>query len=388
VDWQRFFTSFKMEALDSQILKEIDEILQLANSTLDRNVLRSRILETLFDTLYVESSVFFLPEEKPKSTGGIEINLDKKYVRQYKEHFHLYDPIQLIRGPLCARRVIQLEEIIDYHSFVSSKFYCEFLRPQNIHHKVYMNLHTAGRFHGRIALYRPLKANKFSEEEAKTLKTISPYLAHALDHNDLYINFKLQNNILKFIEQTSSMGLILLSDSMRLIYMNQKAKESWRDLSGNPSIQDIYIHVPPILLEDCYIITEELKTCQAGCLALPKHRVIQISNSEKVYVSSQVLEKGIISENCRFFMISIEEMKESRRIDKISLKTAYHLTNREIDIVSHIFQGLRNAEIAERLFVSEITVKKHIQNIFQKVGVETRTALIHRIVDRGYISSN
>jgi len=377
-----------MEALDSQIVKKIDEILHTANSTLDRNLLRSRILEALFNTLYIESSVFFLPEEKPKSTGGIEINLDKKYVRQYKEHFHLYDPIQLIRGPLRTRRVIQLEEIIDYHSFVSSKFYCEFLRPQNIHHKVYINLHTSGRFHGRIALYRPLKANKFSEEEVKILRTISPYLAHALDHNDLYINFKLQNNILKFIERTSSTGLILLSDSMRLIYMNQKAKEFWRDLIGNPSIQDIYIHVPPILLQDCYTITEELKRCQAGFLVLPKHRVIQISNSEKVNVSSQVLEKGIISENCRFFMISIEEMNESRRIDKISLKTMYRLTNREIDIVFHIFQGLRNAEIAERLFVSEITVKKHIQNIFQKVGVETRTALIHRILDRGYISSN
>jgi len=377
-----------MEALDSHIAKKIDEILHMANSTLDPNVLRSRILEALFKTLYVESSVFFLPEEKSKSTGGIEINLDKKYVRQYKEYFHLYDPIQLIRGPLCARRVIQLEEIIDYHSFVSSKFYCEFLLPQDIHHKVYINLHAAGRNHGRIALYRPLKADKFSEEEVNILKTISPYLAYALDHNDLYINFKLQNNILKFIEKISSIGLILLSDSMRLIYMNQKAKEFWRDLIGNPSLRDTCIHMPPMLLQDCYTISEELKRCRADRLVLPKHRVIQIGNSEKVYVSSQVLEKGISSENCRFFMISIEEMNESRRIDKIGLKTMYHLTNREIDIAFHIFKGLRNAEIAERLFVSEITVKKHIQNIFQKLGVETRTALIHRILDRERISSN
>jgi DNA-binding NarL/FixJ family response regulator len=75
-------------------------------------------------------------------------------------------------------------------------------------------------------------------------------------------------------------------------------------------------------------------------------------------------------------------MGESRNIDKNNLKKNYSLTDREIDIVLHIFKGLRNAEIAQRLFVSEITVKKHIQNIFQKVGVKTRTALIYRILDK------
>jgi DNA-binding CsgD family transcriptional regulator len=377
-----------MEDINSQIFEEIYEILHMSNSTLDHNLLRCKILEALFNTIYIESSVFFLPDETTKSTGGIEINIDEKYVRQYKEYFHLFDPIQLIRGSFCKKRVIQLEELIDYHSFVSSKFYCDFLRPQKIHHKLYINLHTAGRFQGRIALYRPVKSNKFSEEEVNILRTISPYLAYALDHNDLYINFKLQDNILKVIEKTWSMGLILLSDSMRQIYMNQKAKEFCRSLAGNPSTKDIYIHVPPMLLEDCYAIKEELKRCQIDSFILPKHRLIKMGNSEKFYVSSQVLEKGISSEDCRLFMISIEEMSESRRIDKLSLKKIYHLTNREMDIVLHIFKGLRNAEIAEKLFVSEITVKKHIQNIFQKAGVKTRTALVHRILDREYISSN
>jgi DNA-binding CsgD family transcriptional regulator len=377
-----------MEDLDSEIFKEIYEVIHIADSTLDRNLLRCRILETLFKRIYIESAVFFIPDERSKSTGGIEINIDEKYVKQYKEHFHQYDPIQLIKGSFCKKRVIQLEELIDYHSFVSSRFYCDFLRPQKIHHKLYINLDTSGRFHGRIALFRPIKSKKFSDEDVNILRAISPYLIHALDHNELYINIQLQDNILKVIEKYWSTGLILLDDSMRLIYMNQRAKEFCRDLIGYPSIQNIYIHIPPILLEDCYAITEELKRSPADCLVLPKHRVIRIGNSEKLYVSSQVLEKEISSENYRLLMISIEEMSELRRIDQTSLKKIYHLTNREIDIVLHIFKGLRNAEIAKRLFVSEVTVKKHLQNIFQKLGVETRTALIHRILEREYISSN
>jgi DNA-binding CsgD family transcriptional regulator len=377
-----------MEDLDTKTFKEIYEIIHMANFTLDRNVLRKKIIELLFNRIYIENSVFFLPDEKSKSTGGIEINIDEKYVRQYKEYYHLYDPIQLIKGPFCQKRVIQLEELIDYHSFVSSKFYCDFLKPQKIHYKLYINLYTGGRFQGKIALFRPVKSKKFSKEEVNILSTISPYLAHALDHNDLYINIKLQDNILKIIENKWSTGLILLDYSMHLIYMNQKAKEFCRHLIGYPSFQDIYIHVPLILLEDCCAISEELKRCSADFLVLPKWRVIRINSSEKFYVRSQVIEKEISSENCRLFMISIEEMNESRRIDQNSLKKIYNLTDREIDIVLHIFKGLKNAEIAQRLFVSEITVKKHIQNIFQKLGVKTRTALIHRILDMEYIPSD
>ena len=377
-----------MEDLNPLISKEIYEVIHMANFTLDRNLLRNKIIDVLFNTIYVENSVFFIPDEKLKSTGGIEINIDEKYVRQYKEYFHLYDPIQLIKGSFCQKRVIQLEELIDYHSFVSSKFYCDFLKPQKIHYKLYINLHAGGRFQGRIALFRPVKSKKFSKEEVNILSTISPYLAHALDHNDLCINIKLQDNILKIVEKECSTGLILLDYSMQLIYMNQMAKEFCRDLIGYPSLQDMYIHVPLMLLEDCYAITKELKRCPADCLVLPKCRVIRINSSKKFSVCSQLIEKEISSENCILFMISIEEMDESRSIDKNSLKKIYCLTDREVDIVLHIFKGLRNAEIAQRLFVSEITVKKHIQNIFQKVGVKTRTALIHRILDKESIPSD
>ena len=51
------------------------------------------------------------------------------------------------------------------------------------------------------------------------------------------------------------------------------------------------------------------------------------------------------------------------------------LTPREIEIVRHVAMGLRNAEVAERLSISEVTVKTHLNNIFQKLGLRGRTAL-------------
>ncbi|OEF97437.1 response regulator [Desulfuribacillus alkaliarsenatis] len=49
------------------------------------------------------------------------------------------------------------------------------------------------------------------------------------------------------------------------------------------------------------------------------------------------------------------------------------LTQRELDVLKLLTQGLANKEIAEQLFVSEKTVKTHVANILHKLGVKTRT---------------
>src|SRR6266545_5104355 len=52
------------------------------------------------------------------------------------------------------------------------------------------------------------------------------------------------------------------------------------------------------------------------------------------------------------------------------------LTPREIEIVRMVSQGLRNKAIAERLSISEGTVKVHLHNIYEKMGVDGRLELV------------
>jgi DNA-binding CsgD family transcriptional regulator len=58
----------------------------------------------------------------------------------------------------------------------------------------------------------------------------------------------------------------------------------------------------------------------------------------------------------------------------------FNLSRRETEIVIHILKGLRNSEIAACLFISETTVKRHIQNICEKLCVNNRTSIIRRIL--------
>lgn len=63
-----------------------------------------------------------------------------------------------------------------------------------------------------------------------------------------------------------------------------------------------------------------------------------------------------------------------------SAATLYGLTEREVDVLELIVAGANNKEIARELGLSLATVKTHIQHIFQKVGVSSRTALSARVL--------
>jgi DNA-binding NarL/FixJ family response regulator len=55
--------------------------------------------------------------------------------------------------------------------------------------------------------------------------------------------------------------------------------------------------------------------------------------------------------------------------------TGFGLTSREIDIISAIKEGSSNREIASKLAISEETVKRHLSNIYSKLGVSSRLEL-------------
>jgi DNA-binding NarL/FixJ family response regulator len=61
------------------------------------------------------------------------------------------------------------------------------------------------------------------------------------------------------------------------------------------------------------------------------------------------------------------------------------LTGREIDVLRHIAGGNRNRDIAEKLFISEETVKVHIKHIMDKLGASDRTQAVAIALRRGII---
>jgi DNA-binding NarL/FixJ family response regulator len=62
------------------------------------------------------------------------------------------------------------------------------------------------------------------------------------------------------------------------------------------------------------------------------------------------------------------------------------LTARELEVLALIAGGLSNGQIARDLFVSEATVKTHVNHIFAKAGVRDRAQAVHYAYQRGIVS--
>ena len=76
-----------------------------------------------------------------------------------------------------------------------------------------------------------------------------------------------------------------------------------------------------------------------------------------------------------------KEVKSSGQKEKLNV-----LTQREIEVLQCIADGLRNQEIAEKLFNSEETIKKHIYHMFQKLHVKNRLSLVTKAKEEGILT--
>jgi ATP/maltotriose-dependent transcriptional regulator MalT len=64
------------------------------------------------------------------------------------------------------------------------------------------------------------------------------------------------------------------------------------------------------------------------------------------------------------------------------------LTNRELDVLHLMVERRSYREIAETLFISPLTVKTHVHNVFRKLGVNRRRFAIQRAHELGLVRAN
>ncbi|MBB6108689.1 regulatory protein, luxR family [Mucilaginibacter lappiensis] len=100
---------------------------------------------------------------------------------------------------------------------------------------------------------------------------------------------------------------------------------------------------------------------------------------------------GIIAISFLFIWKSIKKARyEYQRLLKLSLEgtspeiiqenfNRFRLTKMEIQTIELLLKGYSNSEIADRLYISEQTVKKHIYNTFKKVKVKNRSLLAYKL---------
>jgi LuxR family maltose regulon positive regulatory protein len=79
---------------------------------------------------------------------------------------------------------------------------------------------------------------------------------------------------------------------------------------------------------------------------------------------------------------------ESKTVTQMQNSRIEPLTNRELDVLELLAQRLQNKEIAEKLFVSPVTVKSHLESIYQKFNVNNRREAVDKATALKIITLN
>jgi NarL family two-component system response regulator LiaR len=99
-------------------------------------------------------------------------------------------------------------------------------------------------------------------------------------------------------------------------------------------------------------------------------------------VSATELSSAIRSANSRRMTLSSEAAEVLVQASTQTVPASDDLTEREREVLGLMVEGLNNGEIAERLVVSQSTVKFHIANIFAKLGVDNRVGAVTMALQR------
>ena len=122
-------------------------------------------------------------------------------------------------------------------------------------------------------------------------------------------------------------------------------------------------------------VMEAVKLGVRGIVLKESSPEVLVDCVRRVYRGEQWLERETVT----------RALQRVLNRDGVERDAGDSLTPREIEIVRMVAQGMRNKVIAERLSISEGTVKVHLHNVYEKLGVDGRLELVLSAQQKGLI---
>jgi len=129
------------------------------------------------------------------------------------------------------------------------------------------------------------------------------------------------------------------------------------------------LHLPiPVIFLSAY--ADEF-TLEKAKEVHPEHYLIKPFNKQQLRIAIEIVGYNFYNPNA--------EQQKTLKIHRFINQLEESLTDRETEVLALLEQGLNNRQIAEKLYLSEHTVKSHLKNIFIKASAQSRAELISKI---------
>ena len=180
--------------------------------------------------------------------------------------------------------------------------------------------------------------------------------------------------------QHHSTGVMLFNNIGQLLFMNEAAQVYIRQLEPLAMGKNAGCLIPPDIHSVVRDLISRLLECEhpKDCESIQVERLF-FSSNQGVLLRGFCIPDEPMATNSRV-LVTIEKLHQTLGCPDISVQDRYHLTQREQMVIIYLMLGFTNKEIANRLNLSEYTVKEHLKRIMQKTKTTTRTGLLARMV--------
>jgi DNA-binding CsgD family transcriptional regulator len=324
------------------------------------------VLDSLQKVFGYQHAIFWRLDHYGNLNEPTSMNIDEQILDLYIRNFREEDILSphKISSILPRGNVIRIIDVTTKRSYEQSNYYQFFMKTFGFYHELGVYLLDGIKIIGVIGLVRPQSEEGFNMKDVQQLKLLSQYLSQILSHRLQLEKLKGQKQLLESLIHYSDMGVILFDPSFRIHYANPLAEQiAVEFLSFNKNKQ---LFDDPIKHFIIQIVSRTLWK-----LGLKKTISFECNQSFSV----EILPTGNTSEHHKGYVAYIKRHLVSSH--KISANEVHEsvLTTKEKEVVKLVSQGYANHEIAAQMFVSVNTIKKHLQNIYKKLGVNNRTSL-------------
>jgi DNA-binding CsgD family transcriptional regulator len=310
-----------------------------------------------------------------------EISEDKVFPALYTAG--LYHKSPLLQEAIATNKtVLKTGESISFKDWEKSDLYNNFILPQNLYRELFVTLRWKDRLEGMITLWRSRNERDYLMNDVDKAEMLAPHLIVAV-HN-VSATSKLHNLKKNFAPdgETSREGLLILDHKHRPVYFNNKARHMCLQLNGRlrleaDSASEKDFPIPAPILADCSELSHQLKTDERPIL-WPKERVVLGENNIKFLVECSLVWRSDQVNPRPNFIINMKDLTDDHE-PGADLQSRFHLSKRELDIIYCIVKGMSYGEIADKLFISKLTVHTHVKNIYRKLGTKNRIELYRYI---------
>jgi len=183
------------------------------------------------------------------------------------------------------------------------------------------------------------------------------------------------------LPQQGATGVILFTSTGQRLFMNTEAQAFIKQLQPLSTRENGTCLIP----EQIHTVVRDLIGRLIQCRHAKDCESIQVerlcfANDQRFLLRGFCIPDEPLAQNSRFLVIMEQLDQQTLKYPDASMQQRYHLTEREQMVIIYLMLGFTNKEIANRINLSEYTVKEQLKRIMQKTQTTTRTGLLARMI--------